>query len=932
MIKKRNWLSAALAAAILMNMTVSAVMAEGFEPQMFNNLLGIEQQVVLPDAAVSEMEGVSELFYADSSVEASGTYGENLTWKLENGTLTISGNGMMKGKVHNQPWLQYSESVNKVVIEKGVTSIESYAFSGFKVLSDVEIAKSVRIIESRAFESCESLTNIVIPDGVTTINNYAFSWCTALKNVILPESIATIESKAFWACKALETVKYNGSDSKWDMIDVRDVSIAYYKNGRKVFGDLKDGFSWMLDNGKLSILGNGEMPSLYEASWKQLIDIVTSITINEGITSISMSAFYECINVNEVSLPRSLSTIEKYAFGNCVNIVKVNYLGTDQEWDNITIGEYNQYLIFARDGRTASGSCGDNLVWYLQDDTLTISGMGKMYDYSLRNDEEDATAASWEPFNDIIKTVVIEDGVESIGKAAFYSYDNIDNVIIANSVTLIGQSAFGWCNSLKTIVIPEGVRVIDKWAFEECKALAEVTIPISIESIELAAFKNCYAIKSVSYSGSDEDWKAIDIKDKNEYMKYIKEGAVSGFCGDNLEWLFQDGILTISGNGDMYNYNWYGKEGWDISPSPWIQFAYAEDIKDVIINKGVTGIGSGAFAQCNQIQKLDIPEGVLYIGEGALCMTNSLTEVIIPKSVKAIKEEAFLYDGEPDVVVHYRGSASEWKDIKIGEYNDRLMNAIIYYDYADEIPDERRINEFVSQLYTNFLNREADSSGLKAWRDALVDGKTTGAKVVYKFVYSDEFQANPLSDKDFVTAMYETIFDREPDNAGLNAWVNVLENGCTRKKVLAGFLNSDEMEELCDEMGIEAGSYHSDEEVDKNTKVTYFVSRMYRCCLGREADFGGLTSWVSALLDGRATGTKIADGFFFSDEMMNMGLSNRDYVTNAYVALLDRQPDASGLNAWTDALDKGADRKKIVKGFVGSQEFENLCAEYGIKR
>lgn len=75
------------------------------------------------------MEGVSELLYADSSVEASGTYGENLTQKFENDTLTISGNGMMRGEVNNQPWLKSSESVNKVVIDEGVTSIESYAIS-----------------------------------------------------------------------------------------------------------------------------------------------------------------------------------------------------------------------------------------------------------------------------------------------------------------------------------------------------------------------------------------------------------------------------------------------------------------------------------------------------------------------------------------------------------------------------------------------------------------------------------------------------------------------------------------------------------------------------------------------------------------------------------------------------------------------------------
>ena len=245
--------------------------------------------------------------------------------------------------------------------------------------------------------------------------------------------------------------------------------------------------------------------------------------------------------------------------------------------------------------------------------------------------------------------------------------------------------------------------------------------------------------------------------------------------------------------------------------------------------------------------------------------------------------------------------------------------------------DEGLIREFLSRLYRNFLGREPDEGGLAAWTAALISGRTTGAKVIYGFVYSQEFQNDPLSNEDFVRAMYETIFGREPDEGGLAAWVGVLDNGCTRKKVLAGFLNSEEMKKLCAMYGIAPGSYASDEVVDQNTRVTYFVSRMYRCCLGREADFGGLTNWVSGLSAGKLTGADLAEGFFFSPEMNQKNLDSRDFVTNAYIALLDREPDEGGLAAWTAALDKGKDRTEVVSGFVRSQEFAALCAEYGIR-
>ena len=141
------------------------------------------------------------------------------------------------------------------------------------------------------------------------------------------------------------------------------------------------------------------------------------------------------------------------------------------------------------------------------------------------------------------------------------------------------------------------------------------------------------------------------------------------------------------------------------------------------------------------------------------------------------------------------------------------------------------------------------------------------------------------------------------------------------------------MAKLCAVMGVNAGKYTSDDILDKNPSVTAFVARMYTKCLKREYDTGGLRTWVTALLNGKKSGSSVANGFFNSKEIQNANLSNKEFVTRAYQTLLNRKPDSSGLNSWVNKLKEGTmSRQDVLNGFYNSAEFTNLCAEYGIKR
>ena len=109
---------------------------------------------------------------------------------------------------------------------------------------------------------------------------------------------------------------------------------------------------------------------------------------------------------------------------------------------------------------------------------------------------------------------------------------------------------------------------------------------------------------------------------------------------------------------------------------------------------------------------------------------------------------------------------------------------------------------FVNRLYTNALGREADSTGFAHWVNILNSKELTGTKVANGFFNSAEFASRDLNNVEFVTVLYRVFFDRMPDQAGLENWVNALNNGTTRAQVIDGFTGSSEWADTCAEFGI----------------------------------------------------------------------------------------------------------------------------------
>lgn len=171
-----------------------------------------------------------------------------------------------------------------------------------------------------------------------------------------------------------------------------------------------------------------------------------------------------------------------------------------------------------------SGKCGANLTWKLDGNgTLTISGSGAMYDYTYFQGDA-GTNYRYSPWGDNpsssqasarVKNIVVEPGVTRIGVGAFSLLSNLQRVIVAPTVTEVAEAAFA-DSSLTSIVFQGGLRKLDSFCFMDCHSLASVTLPSTLKTVGESCFRRCKALTDVYYTGTEQQWKAIDFQYKGD--------------------------------------------------------------------------------------------------------------------------------------------------------------------------------------------------------------------------------------------------------------------------------------------------------------------------------------------------------------------------------------------------------------------------------
>ena len=274
---------------------------------------------------------------------------------------------------------------------------------------------------------------------------------------------------------------------------------------------------------------------------------------------------------------------------------------------------------------TESGLSGDDLIFY--DSLVNI-----------------ASPINRTPWGTEIKSVIINDGVKSIGACAFLGCTELTKVSIPDSVNNIGDFAFFDCEKLASVTIPENMERIGQKAFAFSRQLRSITIPKNVKDIGLSPFEGCANLTNITV---DKDNSYYDSRNDCNAIISKKNSALLSGCKSTI---IPEGVMNIYPNaffGMLYDTTYF----------------YNVELKTINIPDSVENIGSNAFAFCNQLERVSIPSNVYIVNNKAFLNCTHLDYIDIANSRRdmEIGMEAFFGCNFSQITIPPRVN-------KIGEY------------------------------------------------------------------------------------------------------------------------------------------------------------------------------------------------------------------------------------------------------------------------
>ncbi len=590
-------------------------------------------------------------------------------------------------------------------------------------MTNINLPNSLTYIGHGAFYAC-GLQNIKIHDNITGLGNNAFANCSALTSVEIGKNVASIGSCAFDGCLNLTKI-------------VVDKDNTEYSN---------DAYGALFNKNKTELI---QYP---------IGNSCTSYSLPITVRTIDSRAFEDCTQLKEITIHKNVTSIGMSAFSNCKNIDKV-YIEDLTAWCNIDFYNTTSNPLHDKLGSSdyysatslyLNGEIVTNLV--IPDDVTTIKKLAfngaSIFAVTIKGNVRDIGEYAFGNC-EYLHNITIEPGVTSIGIDAFvntpyYNHDenwengvlyidnyliraeipdstttydiktdtlciadgalssnSLVNITIPNSVTNIGMGAFGGCKKLTNITIPSNVTSIGDYTFYNCSSLKSITIPENITSIGDWVFYECTSLTSITVDSNNKNYSSDSYgvlfnKDKTELIQYP--------IGNKRTTYSIPGSVTSIGERafcDCFSLTSVTIGNSVTSIGDWA-FLDCSSLTNVTIGNSVISIGEFAFRNCTSLTSITIPDSVTIIGYGAFYKCASLTSITIPDSVTSIGVAAFgdctgltnaaIGNGVTSISLDTFGDCSNLNSVTIGNGVTTIITAFrncdkltdIYYNGTQE--------------------------------------------------------------------------------------------------------------------------------------------------------------------------------------------------------------------------------------------------------
>lgn len=556
----------------------------------------------------------------------------------------------------------FTDGEGKIVFDGNLVAIPSYAFSDHAQLQTIVIPEGVTSIGEYAFRE-SVLAEVTFPSTLETIGEDAFSQCK-LESLVLPAAVRMLGNDAFATNTDLTAIRCEAvmpptcgegcflNVDKSIPVYVPAASVAAYTaaDGWKDFTDIRLIAPEPTSFNTITYKAEEQLPEVEESSDSGLhinafnaviidhtfADGEGTIYFSENVTNIGMSAFYNCHNLLEITIPASVRGVNSDAFRNCNGLT------------SITVEEGNTYYD-SRDNCNAIIETATNKLVVGCQNTIIPSTVTAIAGIAF----EGCTG---------LTSIEIPESVTSIGNHAFLGCTGLTDLSIAASVESIGTNAFVGCTALSSITCEA---VTPPTCGIACFGSVDKDIPVYVPAESLKAYLVADEWKEftniIPFPTEGNSITYVAEEKLPEVEDWSEEGVlITAFNASIIQHTFNDGIGTIYFDDDVTKigeYAFYGCTGISdiVIPSTVdsieYAFTYCSALTGVVIPASVSYVTAGAFDGCMALESIRVEEGNAVYDSRKDCNAIIETETdmlivgcqstIIPVSVTGIGESAF---------------------------------------------------------------------------------------------------------------------------------------------------------------------------------------------------------------------------------------------------------------------------------------------------